>query len=91
MWEAWFAFHICIACLQPELLRRPVVERAVRALAVVFLTPAVEGSPQIVDCAEPVRWRFVSESSDSKRGIKGEVLGWFGWAMEGRLGLVVFR
>jgi hypothetical protein len=27
MWEALFAFHICIACILPELLRRPVVER----------------------------------------------------------------
>jgi hypothetical protein len=35
MWEAFSAFHICIACFLPELLRRPVVERAVRTLAVV--------------------------------------------------------
>ncbi len=37
MWEAFSAFHICIACLQPELLRRPVVERAVWTFAVVQL------------------------------------------------------
>ena len=30
MWEAHFAFHICTTCSLPELLRRSVVERAMR-------------------------------------------------------------
>src|SRR6202453_5540705 len=53
MWEAFFAFHICIACL-PELFRRPVGERAVRTLAVVLMTPACQGAPYIIQRAEPV-------------------------------------
>jgi hypothetical protein len=52
MWEAFCAFHICIACL-PELFRRPVGERAVRTLAVVLLPPACQGAPYIVKRAEP--------------------------------------
>src|SRR5208337_1444411 len=55
MWEAFFAFHIRIAYLQPELLRRSVVERAMRPLAVVLLPPACQGTPYIIQRAEPVR------------------------------------
>src|ERR1019366_1406070 len=54
MWEAFGAFHICMACL-PELLRRPVGERAVRTLVVVLMTPACQGAPYIIQSAEPVR------------------------------------
>jgi hypothetical protein len=43
MWEAHVAFHICTACLQPELLRRPVVERAVRAFAVILAAASLPG------------------------------------------------
>ena len=53
MWEAFSAFHIRIACSLPELLRRPVVERAVRALAVVLAPPASQGASYMVECAEP--------------------------------------
>src|SRR5438552_165451 len=55
MWEAFSAFHIGTACLQPELLRRPVVERAVRTLAVVLAPPARQGAPYIVERTEPAR------------------------------------
>ena len=55
MWEAFFAFHIRIACILPELVRRSVVERAVRTLAVVLLPPACQGAPYIIQRAEPVR------------------------------------
>ena len=51
MWEALFAFHICIACLLPELLRRPVVERTVGTLAVVqvgYMTPI---KPSLEKCS----------------------------------------
>jgi hypothetical protein len=40
----------CVA----ELLWGAVVERAMRALAVVFLTPGCECTPDIVQGAEPV-------------------------------------
>src|SRR5580698_8236218 len=53
MWEAFCAFHICIACL-PELFRRPISERAVRTLAVVLMTPACQCAPDIIQRAEPV-------------------------------------
>src|SRR5258708_1356659 len=53
MWEALFAFHICIACFVPELLRRPVVERAVRAFAVVLPPPVRQGASYVVERAEP--------------------------------------
>src|SRR5665213_2112490 len=53
MWEALFAFHICIAWLQPELLRRPVVERAVRTLAVVLAPPACQGASYVIQRSEP--------------------------------------
>ena len=53
MWEAFVAFHICIACSLPELLRRPVVERAVRALAVVLAPPVRQSVSYVVECAEP--------------------------------------
>ena len=54
MWEALFAFHICIACSLPELLRRSVVQRAVRAFAVVLLASAIDGLAYIVQCAGPI-------------------------------------
>ncbi len=54
MWEAFCAFHICIACFLPELLWRSVVKRAVRTFAVVILPPACQGAPYIVQRAEPV-------------------------------------
>src|SRR6202522_517002 len=53
MWEAFVAFHICIACLLPELLRRPVVERAVRTLAVVLAPPACQGASYVIQRSEP--------------------------------------
>src|SRR5450755_3899085 len=37
MWEALLASHICMACPLPELLWRPVVERAVWTFAVVLM------------------------------------------------------
>ncbi len=52
MWEALLAFHFCIACSLPELLRRPVVERTVRTLAVVFAPPVCQGAPYVVERAE---------------------------------------
>jgi hypothetical protein len=52
MWEAFSAFHICIACFS-ELFRRHVVERAVRTLAVILLPPACQSAPYIIECAEP--------------------------------------
>src|SRR5215831_2277044 len=54
MWEAFFAFHISIAQCASELGRRPVVERAMRALAVVLLLPVVQGCSYIIQCSEPV-------------------------------------
>ncbi len=54
MWEALFASHISMAQGPAELGRRPVCQRAVRPLAIVFLTPVVEGSPDVAECAELV-------------------------------------
>ena len=53
MWEAFSAFHICIACLQPEFFRRPVVERAVRTFAVVLAPPACQGASYVIQRSEP--------------------------------------
>src|SRR5439155_13963863 len=53
MWEAFVAFHICIACLQPELLRCPVVQRVVRTLAVVLAPPTCQGASYVVQRSEP--------------------------------------
>ena len=53
MWEALFDFHIRTACLQPELLRRPVVERTVRTLAIVLMPPAGQGAAYVLQCSEP--------------------------------------
>jgi TonB dependent receptor len=53
MWGALFAFHICIAELLPELLRRAVVQRAVGTLAVVILAPGCQSTPDIVQRPEP--------------------------------------
>src|SRR5450631_893836 len=54
MWEALFAFHIYIACISPELFGRPVVERAMRAFAVVLPPPACQSASYIIERAEPV-------------------------------------
>jgi hypothetical protein len=54
MWEALFAFHICIACISPEFFRCPVVERTVRAFAVVLPPPACQSASYIIERAEPV-------------------------------------
>jgi hypothetical protein len=63
MWEALFAFHICIACILPELLWRPVVERAVWTFTVVLMAPACQGAPYIIQGTEPVRVQaLVSQS-----------------------------
>src|ERR1700678_2341258 len=53
MWEAFFAFHICIAELLPELLGRAVVQRAVGPLAVVLLAPGCQSTPNVVQRPEP--------------------------------------
>ena len=50
MWEAVFAFHIRIACSLPELLRRSVVERAVRALLVVQVGYTTPIKPSLEKC-----------------------------------------
>ncbi len=64
MWEALFAFHISIAQGSAELSRCSVCKRAVRPLAVVFLAPVVEGSPNVIQCAEPARVQaFVAKTS----------------------------
>src|SRR4029077_10984387 len=64
MWEALFAFHISIAQGSAELSRCSVCQRAVRPLAVVFLTPVVEGSPYVIQCAEPTRVQaFIAKTS----------------------------
>jgi hypothetical protein len=55
MWEALFAFHICKACCcPPELIRRAITQRTVRAFAVILLPPACQCNPYIVQRAEPV-------------------------------------
>ena len=53
MWEAFFAFHICIAELLSELLGRAVVQRAVGPLAVVLLAPGCQSTPDVVERPEP--------------------------------------
>src|ERR1700743_3731543 len=53
MWKAHFAFHICIAYLLPELLRRSIVQRTVRSFAVVLPLPVRQGFPHVVQGAEP--------------------------------------
>jgi hypothetical protein len=53
MWEAHFAFHVCVACFLPELFRRFVVERAVRTLFVVLPPPVSQGIPLVDQSAEP--------------------------------------
>ena len=53
MWEALFAFHICIAELLSELVWRAVVQRTVGALAVVLLAPGCQSTPHVVQCPEP--------------------------------------
>ena len=55
MWEAFFAFHIRTASLPPELLRRSVVQRAVRAFAAVLPPPVRQRLAHIVQGAEPAR------------------------------------
>src|ERR1700683_2435786 len=64
MWEAFCAFHICIAYFLPELLWRSVVERAVWAVTVVLLPRARHAAPYIIKAAEPVRVEaLVAQSS----------------------------
>ena len=53
MWEAFFAFHICIAELLSELLGCAVVQRAMGPLAVVLLAPGCQSTPDIVQRPEP--------------------------------------
>jgi len=55
MGEALFAFHICIACTLPELIRRSVTERTVGTCPVVLLQPTRQGAFYVVQRAEPVR------------------------------------
>ncbi len=52
MWEAFFAFHICIA--RCKFLRCQVAQSAVRAHPVVIDPPALDGLPRIVQSEEPV-------------------------------------
>jgi transposase len=48
MWEAFFAFHICIACLLPELGRRSIRQRAMWSFPVILLLPACQRRSHIV-------------------------------------------
>ena len=52
MWEAFFAFHICIACC--EFFRCQVAQRAMRAHLVVIDPPVFDGFPRIVKSEKPV-------------------------------------
>ena len=45
--------YLVAACISPELFRRPVVERAVRAFAVVLPPPVRQGASYVVERAEP--------------------------------------
>jgi hypothetical protein len=64
MWEALFAFHISIAQGFAEPSRCSVCKRAMGPLAVIFLMPVVEGSPSVIQGAEPVRIQtFVVKTS----------------------------
>src|SRR5271170_5927328 len=53
MWEALCAFHICIACTLPELLRRLIAQRTMRAFPVILLPPTRQGASYIVQGSEP--------------------------------------
>src|SRR5277367_7019485 len=53
MWEALLAFHICIACSLPELLRRLIAQRTVRAFPVILPPPVRQGVAHIVQGPEP--------------------------------------
>src|SRR5271170_6941857 len=53
MWEAWLAFHICIDCTLPELLRRLIAQRTMRAFPVILLAPARQSVAHIVQRPEP--------------------------------------
>ena len=55
MWVALFAFHISQAQGSAELSMCSVCKRTVRPLAVVLLTPVVEGSAHIIGCG--TSWR----------------------------------
>ncbi len=56
MWEAFVAFHICIAsCCPPEFIRCSVSQRTMRPFAVILLSPGCQCYPHIVQGAEPVR------------------------------------
>ena len=52
MWEALFAFHICMA--RCEFFRCQVAQRTVRAHLVVIDSPAFDGFPRIVQSEKPV-------------------------------------
>ena len=52
MWEAVFAFHICIAYC--EFFRCEIAQRAVWAHLVVIDPPAFDGFPRIVQSEKPV-------------------------------------
>src|ERR1700733_481193 len=52
MWEACFAFHICIACC--EFLWCQIIQRAVWPYLVVIDSPPFDGLPRIVQSEEPV-------------------------------------
>lgn len=62
MWEAFFAFHIRTASLPPELLRRSVVQRAVRAFAVVLPPPVRQRLAHIVQGRNQLVLRHSSRS-----------------------------
>jgi hypothetical protein len=47
------AFHICLACSLPELLRRLIAQQTVWAFPVILLPPLCQGGSDIVECVEP--------------------------------------
>src|SRR5277367_3542420 len=53
MWEALLAFHICIDCTLPELLRRLIAQRTMRAFPVILLAPVRQSVAHIVQGPEP--------------------------------------
>ena len=54
MWEALFAFHICIAHRLAKFLRCQIAQRAVWAHFVVIESPIFDGFAGIVQVQEPV-------------------------------------
>ena len=61
MWEALFAFHICIAELLPELLGRAVVQPAMGPFAVI-LAPVCQGTQMSFSVRNQVALRHSSRS-----------------------------